>query len=180
MLQTGELGIHPPGALGVAFFVHAGAESLIGRGGDGITLPLKETGALELQDGGERRVIPLKGRIFANLLEADARDRLPELLLVCCNPDQLGLFTGEMTRFVETNRPTRVLMVTECSMSDNVAAAIPDVEFVRPCNLCPHMKRISLDNIYRALQTLEPAIEIDPAIAVRARRSVERMLSVGQ
>ena len=102
MLQVGELGIHPPGALGVAFFVHTGAETLIGRGGDGITGPLKKTGTLKLQDDGELRVLPLRGRIFANLLEADARDRLPELLMVCCNPDQLGLFTGEMTRFVES------------------------------------------------------------------------------
>jgi long-subunit acyl-CoA synthetase (AMP-forming) len=101
MLQVGELGIHPPGALGVAFFVHAGAESFIGRGGDGITGPLKKSGTLKLQEDGVLRVLPLKGRIFANLLEADTRDRLPELLMVCCNPDQLGLFTGELTRFAE-------------------------------------------------------------------------------
>ncbi len=93
MLQEGDLGIHPPGALGVAFFIHAGAESIIGRGGDGITQPLKKVGALKLQDAGKLRAIPLKGRIFANLLEAAARDSLPELLLACCNPDQLSLLT---------------------------------------------------------------------------------------
>jgi quinolinate synthase len=69
-------------------------------------------------------------------------------------------------------------MVTECSMSDNVAADITDVEFIRPCNLCPHMKRITLANIYQALEMLEPRVEIDPAIAARARRSVERMLAL--
>ena len=101
MLQTGELGVHPPGALGVAFFVHAGAECFIGRGGDGITQPLKETGKLNLDDQGKLRSLPLRGRIFANLLEADALGRMPELLMVCCNPDQLGLFTAELTRYFE-------------------------------------------------------------------------------
>ena len=101
MLHDGQLGVHPPGALGVAFFIHAGAECFIGRGGDGITQPLKEIGALNLDDHRRLRSIPLRGRIFANLLEADALDHMPELLLVCCNPDQLGLFTKELTRFLE-------------------------------------------------------------------------------
>ncbi|MBU0617752.1 MAG: hypothetical protein KKI02_08545, partial [Planctomycetes bacterium] len=101
MLHEGQLGVHPPGALGVAFFVHADAECFIGRGGDGITQPLKDVGTLNLDDSGSLRSIPLRSRIFANLLEADALDRMPELLLVCCNPDQLGLFTGELTRFLE-------------------------------------------------------------------------------
>lgn len=65
-------------------------------------------------------------------------------------------------------------------MSDNVAAGNDDVEFVRPCNLCPHMKRITLANIERALLTLTPAVEIDPDIAVRARLAVERMLALPQ
>jgi len=101
MLHKGELGVHPPGALGVAFFIHAGAECFIGRGGDGITQPLQDTGTLNLDDHGRLRAIPLQDRIFANLLEADALDHMPELLLVCCNPDQLDLFTGELTRFLE-------------------------------------------------------------------------------
>ena len=70
-------------------------------------------------------------------------------------------------------------MVTECSMSDNVAADIDDVEFIRPCNLCPHMKRITLANIHEALENLAPRVEIDPDVAKRARRAVERMLAVG-
>jgi quinolinate synthase len=74
----------------------------------------------------------------------------------------------------------KVLMVTECSMSDNVAAQAPEVEFVRPCNLCPHMKRITLANIRKALETLAPEVTIDPAIADRARLAVERMLAVGR
>ena len=64
-------------------------------------------------------------------------------------------------------------------MSDNVAADVDDVEFIRPCNLCPHMKRITLANIHEALDTLEPRIEIDPTVAEKARFAVERMLAVG-
>lgn len=78
------------------------------------------------------------------------------------------------------HKPPRVVMITECSMSDNVAVEYPDVDFVRPCSLCPHMKRITLPKILRSLQTLEHAVEVDPAVAARARRSVERMLEIGR
>ena len=105
MLKQGHLGIHPPGALGVGFFMHAGADCLVGRTGDGITHLLKEAGAIRVADVGdsreEIRSISLKGRVYTNLLEAEAREGLPEVLFVCCNPDQLGLFTGELTRFLE-------------------------------------------------------------------------------
>jgi quinolinate synthase len=100
-----------------------------------------------------------------------------------CPPDVLDTSdfvgsTAQMQAFVQTEKPKRVLMVTECSMSDNVAADITDVEFIRPCNLCPHMKRITLANIYEALDTLEPRVEIDPAVAVDARKAVERMIAI--
>ena len=88
--------------------------------------------------------------------------------------------TAKMIDFVSSKRPPKVLMVTECSMSDNVAAELPDVEFVRPCNLCPHMKRITLPKILKALQTMSPQVEVDPAVAERARAAVERMLAVGR
>jgi quinolinate synthase len=83
-----------------------------------------------------------------------------------------------MNDYVVEKRPARVVLITECSMSDNVAVQHPDLEFVRPCNLCPHMKRITLPRIRRALETMTHAIEIDPAIAGPARRAVERMLAV--
>lgn len=86
--------------------------------------------------------------------------------------------TSEMIDFVRGERPARVLMVTECSMSDNVAADLSDVEFVRPCNLCPHMKRITLSGIRRALETLTPEVTVDPEVAEGARRAVKRMLKV--
>jgi quinolinate synthase len=69
-------------------------------------------------------------------------------------------------------------MVTECSMSDNVAIEVPDVEFVRPCNLCPHMKKITLDKIERSLATMTHEVVIDPDVARRARRSVDAMLDL--
>jgi len=86
--------------------------------------------------------------------------------------------TAAMSGFVEQRRPPRVVLLTECSMSDNVAVLHPDVEFIRPCNLCPHMKRITLKNIRHALETDQHRVTIDPAIAAPARRAVERMLAL--
>jgi quinolinate synthase len=88
--------------------------------------------------------------------------------------------TAGMSDYVASKRPKRVVMVTECSMSDNLAAEHPDVDFVRPCNLCPHMKRITLPKIRRALETMRHEVTIDPAVAARARQAVERMLAVGR
>jgi quinolinate synthase len=102
-----------------------------------------------------------------------------------CPPDVLAEAdfvgsTAAMIRHVGENRPRRVVMVTECSMSDNVAVEYPDVEFVRPCNLCPHMKRITLPKILRSLQRMEHRVEVDPAVIGRARLALERMLAVGR
>jgi quinolinate synthase len=88
--------------------------------------------------------------------------------------------TAAMISYVGDHRPKRVVMVTECSMSDNVAVEYPDVEFVRPCNLCPHMKRITLPKILHSLETMTTEVMVDPAIALRARAAVERMLTVGK
>ena len=100
-----------------------------------------------------------------------------------CPPDVLDAAdfvgsTAQMVDYVKNERPEQVLMLTECSMSDNVAAEVQDVDFVRPCNLCPHMKRITLENIHAALKTMAPAVEVPEEVAQRARRSVERMLAV--
>src|SRR6478735_1617483 len=84
--------------------------------------------------------------------------------------------TAAMADYVERERPGRVVLMTECSMSDNIAAMHPEIEFVRPCNLCPHMKRITLPKIRRALETMQHEVTIDPAVAEGARRAVERML----
>ncbi|MBO1026073.1 quinolinate synthase NadA [Ochrobactrum sp. SD129] len=86
--------------------------------------------------------------------------------------------TAVMSDFVGEKKPQRVVLLTECSMSDNVAVDHPDVEFIRPCNLCPHMKRITLGNIRDALENSRHEVTVDPAIAEPARRAVERMLAV--
>ncbi|HEV8577840.1 MAG TPA: quinolinate synthase NadA [Thermoanaerobaculia bacterium] len=88
--------------------------------------------------------------------------------------------TAAMIRHVGEARPRRVVMITECSMSDNVAVEYPDVEFIRPCNLCPHMKRITLPKILRSLQTMEHEVEVAPLVIDRARQALERMLAVGR
>lgn len=87
--------------------------------------------------------------------------------------------TAAMIDFVKTKRPKRVLLVTECSMADNVASETTGTEFVRPCNLCPHMKRITLPKILDSLVYLKDVVTIDPALAARARRSVQRMIDLG-
>jgi quinolinate synthase len=86
--------------------------------------------------------------------------------------------TAAMADYVGARKPPRVVLVTECSMSDNVAVAYPEIEFVRPCNLCPHMKRITLAKIRRALETMREEVTIDPAVASDARRAIERMLAI--
>lgn len=100
-----------------------------------------------------------------------------------CPPDVLDAsdFVGStagMIDFVGKQSSKKVLLVTECSMSDNVSVEHPDVEFIRPCNLCPYMKKITLPKILASLQTLQPRVEIDPEISARARSSVERMLEI--
>ena len=97
---------------------------------------------------------------------------------VLAEADYVGSTAG-MIDFVDTRRPERVMMVTECSMADNVAMEVPGVEFIRPCNLCPHMKRITLAKIRHSLETMTTAVELDPLTAERARRSVDRMLAIG-
>ena len=86
--------------------------------------------------------------------------------------------TARMIEWVDQHRPARVVLVTECSMSDNVAASHPDIEFVRPCQLCPHMKRITLKNIRHALETMTHEVTVPDDVAGRARMAVERMMAV--
>ena len=114
------------------------------------------------------------------------RDSMDDVVVVAhpeCPPDVIKAsdFTGstaEMINYVRTNRPANVLLLTECSMSANIAAEVPEVSFVPSCGLCPHMKRITLPKIRRALETMQPQVEVDPDVAARARAAVERMLAV--
>ena len=114
----------------------------------------------------------------------DYRKATPDIQIIAhpeCPPDVLkeadyvGSTSG-MIRYVDDVRPSRVVMITECSMSDNVAVEFPDVDFVRPCNLCPHMKTITLPKILASLEELKHEVEVDPAVAARALGAVQRML----
>ena len=114
------------------------------------------------------------------------RDGYPGVVVLAhpeCPPDVVAEAdfagsTAAMQDWVARHQPPRVLLLTECSMSDNVAVLHPEVEFIRPCNLCPHMKRITLPGIREALEGMRHEVLIDPAVAVRARQAVKRMLEV--
>ncbi len=114
------------------------------------------------------------------------REAVPGLKIIAhpeCPPEVLkeADFAGStsgMIKWVENMQPENVMLVTECSMSDNVAVEHPDVKFIRPCHLCPHMQRITLPKILDSLLMMGKEVHVDPAIAAQARRSVERMISV--
>jgi quinolinate synthase len=114
------------------------------------------------------------------------RQQNPGVIVIAhpeCPPDVVAAsdFSGSTARmidWIDNHKPARVVLVTECSMSDNVALSHPDVEFVRPCQLCPHMKQITLGNIRQALETMTHEVTIPDAISARARSAVERMLAV--
>jgi quinolinate synthase len=114
------------------------------------------------------------------------RDRFPGIVILAhpeCPPEVLAEadFVGStagMIHEVAMKKPRRVLMVTECSMSDNVAVEFPEIEFVRPCNLCPHMRKITLPGILHSLQSMQHVVEVDPRLADRARQAVQRMLEL--
>ena len=88
--------------------------------------------------------------------------------------------TSGMSEYVKKNQPNKVMLVTECSMSDNVQVDNPNVQFIKPCNLCPHMKRITLSNILDCLEKETNEILIPEIISKRARRAVERMIAIGR
>tara|TARA_B100000965_G_scaffold191997_1_gene160242 strand:- start:580 stop:1569 length:990 start_codon:yes stop_codon:yes gene_type:complete len=102
-----------------------------------------------------------------------------------CPPDVIKAsdFTGStsgMIKYVKDHQPEKVMMVTECSMSDNVQVDNPNVKFIRPCNLCPHMKKITLPKILDCLENESNEIIMDDATIEKARKSVERMTTIGR
>ncbi len=114
------------------------------------------------------------------------RDEDPGLKIIAhpeCPPDVIEAadYTGStkgMIDWVKQNQPARVVLVTECSMADNIAFEAPKTEFTRPCNLCPHMKRITLPKILDSLVNMRQEVTVDAAIAGRARLAVERMVNL--
>lgn len=100
-----------------------------------------------------------------------------------CPPDVLeeadfAGSTSALAHYVSEKAPKKVVLLTECSMSDNVAAENPGVEFVKPCNLCPHMKRITLENIYDCLRDMKHEVTIEEDIRVRAKAAIDAMLAL--
>ncbi len=116
----------------------------------------------------------------------DLREAHPGVVVLAhpeCPPDvveeaDFAGSTAVMSDYVGINKPARVVLLTECSMSDNVAVDHPDVDFVRPCNLCPHMKRITLSNIRQALEENRHEVTVDESLVAPARLAVERMLAI--
>jgi len=98
----------------------------------------------------------------------------PDVLEVC---DFAGS-TSALANYVAEESPNKVVLLTECSMSDNVAAVNPDVNFIRPCNLCPHMKRITLENIYDCLLTGEYEVTIPEDVRIRAKAALDAMMAL--
>ncbi len=98
---------------------------------------------------------------------------------VCAEADFSGS-TKALADYVTEKQPKKVVLITECSMSDNISANNPNVEFLRPCNLCPHMKRITLPKILQSLQTRTTEVHVDPAMGLLAKRAVDRMLEASK
>ena len=116
----------------------------------------------------------------------EAREAHPGVVVLAhpeCPPEVMEVAdyagsTSDMIGYVKREKPAKVVLITECSMSDNVAAELPETEFVRPCNMCPHMKRITLENILHSLETMTEEIVIDEEVAARARLAVQRMVDL--
>ena len=114
------------------------------------------------------------------------RDAHPGVLILAhpeCPPDVLEASdfagsTSALSNYVSERSPNKVVLLTECSMSDNVASANPDVEFVKPCNLCPHMKRITLENIFDALTEMKHEVLVDEDVRVQAKKAIDAMLAL--
>lgn len=114
------------------------------------------------------------------------RSAHPDLVVLAhpeCSPEVVAAAdfagsTAAMGNYITGKKPARVALITECSMSDNLAVEAPSVEFIRPCNLCPHMKRVTLAGILEALQTETIEITVDPLVSARARTAVEAMLKI--
>lgn len=136
------------------------------------------------------RIIPWQGRceVHERFTGEEIREyRRTTNAFVLAHPEcprdvQLAAdFVGSTSGMVEAlrrQRPARAVLITECSMSDNVCGEFPETQFVRPCNLCAHMQRITLANIRDCLESLAPQVGLPPTLAARARRSVQRMLEV--
>ena len=118
----------------------------------------------------------------------ELRKKYPNLKVVShpeCPPEVIKASdytgsTGSMINYVKNTNAKDIFLVTECSMSDNIQIENPNINFVKPCNLCPHMKKITLQGILKSLKNENNYVEIDKKIIQRARGAIERMIAVGR
>ncbi|MFC4315343.1 quinolinate synthase NadA [Rhizobium alvei] len=147
--------------------------------------------AMNVANQTKKKILTWKGRCEVHerftaeeLLAVKAADPSVEIIAHPeCHPDVIAVsdFAGStsgMIDYVKSHHPARVLLVTECSMASNIQASLPDVEFMKPCNLCPHMQRITLPTILDSLLMMTEEVLVDPAIADRARLAVELMINL--
>jgi len=125
---------------------------------------------------------------FSSQEVEDVKKQNPGILVLShpeCPPEVIAAsdFTGStsgMSNYVKKNQPSKVMLVTECSMSDNVQVDNPNVQFIKPCNLCPYMKTITLSKVLECLEKETNEILIPEIISRKAQRAVERMVAVGR
>ena len=116
------------------------------------------------------------------------KDADPEVQIIAhpeCTPEVVAEsdFTGStsgIVKWVEDHNPKKAMLVTECSMASNIADSLPDVEFAKPCNMCPYMKKITLEKILFSLDSMTGEVSVDPDVAVKARLAVQRMIDLSR
>ena len=129
-----------------------------------------------------------KSLFFTDKEIFELRKKYPSLKVVShpeCPPDVIKASdftgsTGSMINYVKNTEAKDIFLVTECSMSDNIQIENPNINFVKPCNLCPHMKKITLQGILRSLKEEINFVEIDSKIIQRAKGAIEKMIAVGR
>ena len=116
------------------------------------------------------------------------RELEPEVKIIAhpeCTPEVVAEadYTGSTSGIVDwihQHKPKKAMLVTECSMAANIADALPDVDFAKPCNMCPYMKKITLEKVLFSLHSMTTQVEVDPEIGARARVAVERMIDLSR
>ena len=147
--------------------------------------------ALNVAKETKKKIIMWKGRCevheeFTPEEIIEFRENEPGVKVIAhpeCSPEVVAQsdFSGStsaMINWVRDNQPNKVLMVTECSMSDNISVENPNVDFVRPCNLCPHMKTINLENILESLWNKKIEVKVNPEVAIKAKQAIVKMIEL--